>query len=300
MQVSNYIVRHYPVFWPDRGTLQAILTHSGADQLLLYSARYRLPADLMIAFVLICIVVDLYLRLKRQESLSIYALPLQVYGLAFLGGILLPSAVMLSSYAVPVGLLQARLTSVTAVMACCVLGAAKPQKWHLPCVVAIAAVFFFFLYGDTGQLNKMEEQIENYAGAMPPGQRVIANIGPAPGSRLLINHMVDRACIGHCFSYGNYEPSSGQFRVRAGDGNSFVISDGASVGQIDGGSYVIRAEDLPISEIYRCNLNGTELCVRKLAVGERNDLVDAQPADMPVRLAYGKPEREASAGYLQK
>jgi hypothetical protein len=274
MQVSNYIVRHYPIFWPDRGTLQAFLTHSGVDQLLLYGPRYRLPADLLVAFVLICVGVDLYFRRKRHEALRVYALPLQIYGLAFLGGILLPSAVMLSSYAVPVGLLQARLTSVSAVMACCVLGVSTPQKWHLPCLVAIAAVFFVFLYDDTGQLNKMEEQVEHYARALPPGQRVIANIGPAQGSRLLINHMVDRACIGQCFSYGNYEPSSGQFRVRARDGNPFVISDGASVVLVDAGNYVVRAQDLPISEIYRCKMDDVGLCVRELTAGEKNGLAD--------------------------
>jgi len=35
------------------------------------------------------------------------------------------------------------------------------------------------------------------------------------GAVQFIAHSVDRACIGHCFSYSNYEPSSGQFRVRA-------------------------------------------------------------------------------------
>jgi len=283
IQVSNYIVRHYPVFWPDRGTLQAFLTHSGVDQLLLYSARYRLPADLLFAFIPICIAVDIYFRRKRHEALSIYALPVQIYCLAFLAGVLLPSAVMLSSYAVPVGFLQARLTSLTAVTACCLLCAAQPQKWHFPCLAAIAAVFFLFLYGDTGKLNRMEQQIENYASAMPPGQRVIANIGPDPGSRLLINHMVDRACIGHCFSYGNYEPSSGQFRVRAQGENPFVISDASSIGQIDGGSYVVRAKDLPFYGIYRCKMNEVDLCIRELKVSERNGFVDVQPASVPVQ-----------------
>ncbi|HWF13629.1 MAG TPA: hypothetical protein VG272_07840 [Candidatus Acidoferrales bacterium] len=281
--VSNYIVSHYPVFWPDRATLQAFLTHSGADQLLLYSARYRLPSDLLVAFVPICIAVDAYFRRKREEPCSIYALPLQLYGLAFLAGILLPSAVQLSAYAAPLGFLQARLTSVTAVFGCCLLGTVRPQKWHLPCLAAITVIFFLLLYGDTGKLNKMEEQIENYARAIPPGQRVIANIGPVPGSRLLISHIVDRACIGQCFSYGNYEPSSGQFRVRAHPGNPFVISDSSGFNQIEGGSYVVRAEDLPISGIYRCKMNEADLCMRELKVGERNGLEDVQRVATPIR-----------------
>jgi hypothetical protein len=116
---------------------------------------------------------------------------------------------------------------------------------------------------------------------MPPGERVVASIGPSPGSRLLINHIVDRACIGHCFSYGNYEPSSEQFRVRALAGNPIVVSDSASFAQIDGGSYEVREKDLPISEIYRCQNNESELCLHELKAGERNGLVDARPLGMP-------------------
>jgi hypothetical protein len=273
---STYIRSHYPAIWPYRETLLAFFTHSGADQLLLYSSRYRLPSELLAGFVVACVALDVYTRRKNQEPRSIYVLPLQLYVLAFFAGIYLPSAVQLSAYAVPVGFLLDRLTSVTAILACCVLGAAKPQKWHLPCLAAIGAIFFLLLYGDTGTLNKMEAQMESYARAMPPGERVVASIGPAAGSRLLINHIVDRACIGHCFSYGNYEPSSQQFRVRALAGNPVVVSDSASFAQIDGGSYVVREENVPISEIYRCRSNEGQLCLHELKVGETNGLVDAR------------------------
>jgi hypothetical protein len=238
--VGNYIRSHYPAIWPYRETLRAFLTHSGADQLLLYSARYRLPSDLLAGFVLVCVAADVYILRKSQEPRSTYPLPLQLYGLAFFAGIYLPSAVQLSAFPVPVAFLQDRLTSVTAILACCVLGVARPQRWHLPCLTAIGAIYFLFLYTDTGTLNKMEEQIESYARAMPPGQRVIADIAPVAGSRLLIYHIVDRACIGHCFSYGNYEPSSAQFRVRALAGNPVVVSETARFAQIENGSYVVR------------------------------------------------------------
>jgi hypothetical protein len=255
--VSTYIRSRYPAIWPYRETWRAFFTHSGADQLLLYSARYRLPAQLLVGFFALCIAADVYIRRKSQEPRSIYVLPLQLY-------------------AVPAGFLLDRLTSVTAILACCVLGAAQPRRWHLPCLAAISAIFFVFLYRDTGTLNKMEAQIESYARAMPPGERVVASIDPAPGSRLLINHIVDRACIGHCFSYGNYEASSQQFRVRALAGNPVVISDSAGFAQMDSGSYVVREENLPISEIYRCQTNEAELCLHELKVGERNGLVDAR------------------------
>jgi len=38
------------------------------------------------------------------------------------------------------------------------------------------------------------------------------------GSRMDLWTMRERACIGHCFSYENYEPSSRQFRVARAEG----------------------------------------------------------------------------------
>ena len=280
---GNYLVGHYPVYWPDRASLHAFFAHSGADQLLLYSARYSLPSNLLIAFFLICIAADMGVLRKRGESWSVFALPLQLYGLAILAGVFLPSAVRLSTYAVPVGFLQDRLTTVSAVLACCVLGAARQRKWHFPVLAAIAACFFALLYSDTGQLNKMEARVERYTRSLTPGERVIASIGPAHGSRLLINHIVDRACIGYCFSYGNYEPSSGQFRVRALAGNPFVVSDSPTFDQMESGHYVVRAQDLPISQIYRCKTDETTLCSRELTAGDKVGVAQFQGADTPLQ-----------------
>ncbi len=273
-----FVAARFSVLRPEEGPLQTLMKYNGADQLMLYGARYRLPSAMLVIFVVTCMVLDARLRRTQKESWIIYFLPLQIYGLTLLAAILLPSVVMLPGYAAPFGFLPARLTSVTAVLACCLLGAARPQKWHFPCLAAIAAVYFVFLYSDTAKLNKMEEQAERYERVLPPGQRVISTIWPFYGSRLLTHHLVDRACIGQCFSYGNYEPSSGQFRVRANPGNPFVLADVASVNEAESGTFVVRAQDLPIFEIYQCDLNLTELCMRELAAGERNGAVGVQPA----------------------
>ncbi len=279
-----YVSTRFHVSWSGEGSLQSLLTYNGADQLLLYGARYRLPSILFCGFAVACVAQDLLRRRAQKESWSIFSLPLQLYGLALLAGLLLPSAITLPGYAVPLSLLTERLTSVTAVLVCCILAAAKPQKWHFPCLAVIAAVFFFFLFGDTGKLNKMEETTERFERVLPPGQRIIATIWPFPGSRLLINHVVDRACIGQCFSYGNYEPSSGQFRVRAVQENPYVLTDPASADEVESGNYIVRAQDVPLFEIYQCNLNMTDLCMRELVAGDRNGEVGVHPAGRtPIR-----------------
>jgi hypothetical protein len=173
--------------------------------------------------------------------------------------------------------LTERLTSVTAILVCCLVGVMKPQKWHLVGFVAIAALFFSFLYKDTATLNHIEEQAERYVHLLPPGQRVIAPLLPFRSDRMSIEHMMDRACIEQCFSYDNYEPSTGQFRVRVQSENPFVMADqDAANAASQGREYIVKPQDLPLFEIYQCDRNLTQLCVRGLTAGENTaDVVRA-------------------------
>src|SRR5262249_54923866 len=139
--------------------------------------------------------------------------------------------------------------------------------------------FFFLLYRDTAVLNDMERQAEALVRNLPYGRRVLTTIGPEPDSRILfINHIVDRACIGRCFSYANYEPSSGQFRIRVRAGRPVVTGSVHASAAMEAGNYVVRQEDLPMSEIYQCDTqNPTRLCIRDLAAGETNGRIGYHP-----------------------
>jgi hypothetical protein len=95
-----------------------------------------------------------------------------------------------------------------AVLICGLLGRMRPRKWH-SLAYAAAVMFFSLLYRDTGIINNIEEQSDRLVANLPFGRRVLFTI-PERGSRLKIGHFVDRSCIGRCFSYGNYEPSTGQ------------------------------------------------------------------------------------------
>ncbi len=204
-----------------------------------------------------------------------YLLPLQLYGLALLAAWLLPAVIRMPRYAAPVGLLTERLTSISAVLLCCLLGVLRPRKWHLAALVAIAAVFFFFLYQDTAKINGMEDQAAHYVRLLPPGQRILTTILPFPGARVFIEHTVDRACIAWCFSYENYEPSSLQFRVRVdpGPGNPMVMSSAVDADAAEGGNYEVQQKDMPAYQIYQCDLTMTKLCMRELSPGEENGAV---------------------------
>ena len=91
---------------------------------------------------------------------------------------------------------------------------------------------------------------------------------------------MDRACIGHCFSYSNYEPSSGQFRVRALPGSRVVTDDADKSESMSSGDYVVQPNDLPLVSIYQCDsADWTVLCADPLRAGNRTE--DPEPPGQP-------------------
>ncbi len=145
---------HYPVRWAP-GTRYF---YNGLDQLQLYGPQYRIAWLILLGLVAVFLVADVIGHRLARTHLADYFLPLQLYGIALLGAWLLPTAVRLPQYGAPLNLLTERLTSVCAVLACCVLGAMKPQKSHLASFAAVAAVFFVLLYQDTAKIDTMEGQ----------------------------------------------------------------------------------------------------------------------------------------------
>jgi hypothetical protein len=231
----------------------------------------------VLIFILAAVLWDVISRRFEPAARETYAIPLQLYLLVELGVVLLPDGIRLAGFPAALALLTERITSISAVLLCCLLAAVKTRKWHLAALSAIAAVFFSFIYQDTAILNRMEAQVERLVRTLPPGQRVLGTIKPTTGSRVLIQHVLDRACIGHCFSYGNYEPTTGMFRVRALPGNHFNMTDDDSTAQMEDGSYEVQAQDLPAFQVYQCSLAGTELCIRPLEEGDDNDSAGIHP-----------------------
>jgi hypothetical protein len=271
--VHFYLWHHYVA---DPGA-KPFYAFSGADQLVLFGERYRLLARAVLVYALVFLAVDCVRRRSSSELWKSYALPLQLYILVWMAVGLLPDAIHFAPPTATIALLTERLTSVSAVLGCCLLGAMRPSKWHLAVAAALAAVFFSFLYQDTGVVNRMETQIEQLVGKLPPDQRVMATIMPPPGSRILVQHIIDRACISRCFSYGNYEPGSRVFRVRARPGNRYVLSDYDLATDTEEGDYTVEPEDLPAYQVYQCSEEGTEFCIRALQAGEKNDRLGIHP-----------------------
>jgi hypothetical protein len=273
-----FMVRHaakYLADW-DRGPFYL---YNGADQLALYGQRYFYLAGVAFSFGVFCVAADLYAERRKGMSWWRFEGPFELYLVAFCAITLLPENLRPSPDGGWIGLLGSRLTTISAIFGVCVLGLLKPRKWHLAGFASCAIVFFGFLYQDTGWINRLEANAEQLVANLTPGTRVIATVWAPPGSRIpFVGHAVERACIGHCFSFANYEAASGEFRVRVRKGSPVVTSSTDDAEDMASGEYELGDEDLPMKQIYQCDASDlTKLCIRDLESGETNGRIGYKP-----------------------
>jgi hypothetical protein len=181
--------------------------------------------------------------------------------------VLLPSIVVLPRSGQAESLLIERMSLAGAVL-CCGLAAAVPaRKWLAAGMAATAAIFFGFIYQDEGALNRVEDRMERVVAQLPAGPRVVSALMD-PNLRVFsLLHVIDRACVGRCFSYANYEPSVGQFRVRAERDNGIVVPDFRDSWALQSGGYVVKPRDLPLYRIDLCGAGPQQLCAAPVAAG---------------------------------
>src|SRR6267143_23737 len=266
-----FMARHaakYLVDW-DRGPF---CFYNGADQLALYVERYFYLGGAALLFGFSCVAADLYVGRRDGSTWRGFELPFELYLVAFSATALLPENLRPSMDGGWIGMLGSRLTTISAIFGLCVLGSLRPRRRHLAGFSACAIVFFAFLYQDTGWINRLEATAERLVNDLPPGTRVIAAVWAPPGSRIpFVGHVVERACIGHCFSFANYEAASGEFRVRARKGSPVVTSSTDDAEDMASGEYEVDETDLPLKQIYQCDASDlTKLCIRDLEPGEAN------------------------------
>jgi hypothetical protein len=229
LSVRFYIRHHFP-FYDPRVTLL-----SGVDQFIVFGWRYEAVVATILFLGFVCLLNEHDVWWRRREpgywNWKQLSVPLQLYVIVEMAVVLVPAAIFFPQYSAPFMFLGQRLTSISAVLWCTVLGVLHPRKWHAIGFATAAAVFFTFLYQDTATLSRMEDHTHQMVSALPPGSRVLSTIlwpAHAPTS-IFITHIVDRACIDQCFSYGNYEPASRQFRVRASPENGIVMASDLDV-----------------------------------------------------------------------
>jgi hypothetical protein len=274
--VRSVLARH-PEFqpdWPDPPFFQ----WNGVDQFWVFRPTTRYVMLAMIAFVAAATLLDLLPWQREKGNGKERRLFPESYAVAFCLTSLLPENLRPDESAGWIGLLVTRLTLIGAIFIFCWLGTLRPRKWHFLALAACAAVYFTFVYRDTRLANQLEENAEKVTRELPQRTRVLATIFEPPDYRMVTLHVVDRACVSHCFLYSNYEPATKQFRLRVMEGSPVVVASSDDSEDMQFGSYEVQDEDLPLKEIYQCDAaDWTKVCIRDLKVGEKNGAGGIRP-----------------------
>jgi hypothetical protein len=276
-----YLVHHYLVLWHETNLYWLL----GADQFVVTTNSFAWVAAAVLALAAITLALSL-LR-ERLEGWQRAAVWIQLYAVMAVATFTAPGGIAHPKLGL-MGYLPDRASLYTVVLMICLLAALRPAKWQLVGFGAAAIVFFSLLYLDTLKMSELETKIEQVVAPFKPGERVVATIFPEPGSRIHEQHVVDRACVEHCFLVSNYEPSSGQFRIKAEPGNRIVTTDSHISSGLQSGSYLVRPEDLPLKEIYACGPSLEQMCVQDLQVGQYSGLAAYQELDAYRRRMRGQ------------
>jgi hypothetical protein len=175
---------------------------------------------------------------------------------------------MFPKFTLPFGFITDRLSLCAALLLCAVLAAVPTGHLVKFGLTTVAFLFFAFVYFDNRELNRTEDRIDAVVAQLPAGERVVNPLSSQSLRSLCLQHDLDRACVGHCYSYANYEPPSRQFRVRAQPGNHIVLDNQADVNAIAEGRYMVQQRDLPLHLIFQCGADLKEVCSRPLKVGD--------------------------------
>lgn len=223
-----------------------LLTATGLDQVWVFDAKY-----LLVMFGLLLLWGLAFVELLRQSTLRAMAasIPFHFCVLTGFAILVLPTEVLIPGYKHSLAFIADRMALALDICICALLGGVWKRASGKYLLAIVALLFFGFLFRDERLFNAFEDRMERVVAEVPPGQRVIGAMD-APSLRAnALTHMIDRVCLGRCYSYANYEPSTAQFRVRVVAASPIVASTYEDSWALQAGKYVVKERDLPLYEI---------------------------------------------------
>ena len=225
---------------------QQINLTTGLDQVWVFDAKYYI---VMVGLVLVWGLLFLNMVHLSGAREVVSGIPFQFCVISAAGVFILPTTVLIPGFHHSLAFIAERMSLGVGVCVCALLAAAKPRRLEFYAMVTVALLFFGFLYRDERRLNSFEDQMQDTVAKLEPGQRVISAFQDPELRVNALTHMIDRVCIGRCYSYANYEPSTAQFRIRSNEPNPYVAADYKQSWELQAGLYVVQPADLPLYKV---------------------------------------------------
>ena len=246
---------------------QQMMMITGTDQLWVFDGKYLAP---FLGLLLVSVLLFVRLLGKSGARNVVSGLPFQIGVLSAAGVLIVPTRLQIPGYNHALVYIAERMSLAVGVCLCALLAAAPMRAYHRYAMGVVALLFFGFLYRDEGALNAFEDRMTWLVSQLPPGQRVVSAINDPTLRISALTHMIDRACLGRCYSYANYEPSTAQFRIRAVAENPIVVSTYADSSHLQEGSYIVKQSDVPL---YQVDLDQAgHMAIRILTAGAQSGI----------------------------
>jgi hypothetical protein len=241
---------------------QQIKMATGADQLWVFDSKYY-----VVLVGLLILWGMLFINLLRESGAAkvVSGVPFQFCLISAAVVSILPSTILLPGFHHALVYIAERMSLGVGICVCALLAAARPRAIERYAMALVAMVFFGFLYRDEKILNVLEDRIDRVISLLPAGQRIVSGVDDPDLHVFAVAHMIDRACVGRCYSYANYEPSTAAFRLRTVADNPYVTAHYADSYRMQTGSYVVQDRDLPLLQIVLDQ--GGRMVVRELKAG---------------------------------
>ena len=262
LAAQQFLSARYHTVW---SPLQ-IFGVTGADQAFVYGRKY-----VVITMGLLLLWLMWLRRLLKESGWRGLQIPGQLLLLTGAGVVLIPSRIDFPQYAHALVYIADRMSLISGVLLCGVLAETRVRRGEIIALAALTAVFFGFLYADGARANRQENQIQEVVEQRVPRDARVVFLSSQRNLRVdPLTHVADRVCIGRCYSYANYEPSTRQFRIRAAQNNGIVVTSYKDSYQLASGDYMVRPQDVPLYQVETCTPGAHEYCVRELRAGELN------------------------------
>jgi hypothetical protein len=197
-----------------------IAASTGLDQLWVFDGKYYL---VLVGLLLVWGMLFLEMLHRTGARQIASGIPFHLCVISAMGVFILPGTVLLPGVHHTLVYISERMSLGVGICVCALLAGAQPRPLVRYAVLLVALAFFGFLYRDERALNSFEDRMQDTVAQLAPGRRAVSGIDD-PNLRIdALTHMIDRACLGRCFSYANYEPSTAQFRIRV-TGKSPIVA----------------------------------------------------------------------------
>jgi hypothetical protein len=255
-----FLARNVPSRWVHGLRIDSML---GADQILTYGMKYTL-----LEAALLCLWILLLVRRSEMTHSMSVDIPFQLLLLNAVVALCMPDAIWFPHYHVRLTFIAIRLSLLSAILLCGVIARVRLSTVEKATTYALLVLFFGFTYVDERAINSIERKMVQAIASLPPGARVVATVRDARLFVPALQHLVDRACIGRCFDFADYEPPTAQFRLRAMLGNPYVMTSVDDVLALENSGYVWLRRDIQLYRLQPCPAS-SDICVSVVPPGER-------------------------------